>query len=105
MIEMKWINGAPEKLEWKIAKTKKNKQLYEYTILKWKTREPFLILKMGIEAFGEEQVFYADKNRYLTINEYTYWVVKRNESIICRRKNDLYKVDVETKEIRKNGNH
>lgn len=100
MIEIEHIRECPSKLEWKVVKKRHTRQPVECSVLIWKKRDAFYLLMMGIESFGENQFFYTDFNRYLRIGDYTYWVSKKNNHVICRRKNDDYDIDEVSKEVR-----
>lgn len=83
MIE-KIING----FHWIFAKTYQNSHPHEYIVRsKCGDVESFDLLCELIKKNGHIEYFFTSENIYLSVGDYTYWVIG---NVINRRWNDIY---------------
>lgn len=87
---------------WRFAKTYANSHPHEYIVRsKCKNVDFFDFLCEHIKNNGHIEYFFNRRGTYLSIGDYTYWVMGE---IINRRWNDMYFVNKDTKQIEKVAN-
>lgn len=85
--------------KWRFAKTYANTHPHEYIVRsKCDNADDFDVLCEHIKNNGHIEYFFGKSGTYLSIGDYTYWVMG---DIINRRWNDMYYVDKRTKQIMK----
>lgn len=95
----KYILSIIGKENWRFSKTYANSNPHEYIVRnKCSSIEDFDFLCELIKNNGHIEYFYNHRGTYLSIGDFTYWVMG---DVINRRWNDMYIVDKNTKQIKK----